>query len=326
VSPPVEWSVVNVVGHAAALTADVRAGLGRRPYHLPPKYFYDDVGSKLFDAICDTPEYYLTRSETALLEQTARAIVRETDADEIVEFGSGTSRKTRLLLDALVAHSSRPHYAMLDVSETTLRATAALLTDAYPTLSIHAIAVDYDREMPEFPPSQRRLVAFLGSSIGNYGPGAARRFFRSIAAHVGPSDRLLLGVDLVKSADVLCRAYDDARGITAEFNRNVLRVINRTLGADFDVGSFQHVARYNAELEQMEMFLRSQRAQEVHVPSLGLTVPFEAGELLHTEISRKFTRDSTQSMLRDGGFLLERWNVSPDGAFAHAIARAESST
>ena len=308
-------------GHRAQLERDVRAGLGATPKTLPSKYFYDATGSELFDAICDLPEYYPTRTEYALLERVAGAIVGETEADHLVELGSGASRKTRLLLDALSEREPDACYVPLDVSESMLRQSAAALRADYPRLRIHGIVGDYERHMGHFPPARRRLVAFLGSTIGNFTPAEAVSFLRALGGHMAHSDRLLVGLDLVKPVAVLEAAYNDAAGVTAAFNRNVLGVLNRELAADFDLPRFEHRAFFNREEEQIEMHLRARDNHRVYLRAIGMKVDFDRGETIRTEISRKFRPETAQAMLAQGGFSLEAWYPSPDGYFALALAR-----
>jgi len=302
------------------LAADVRRGLTADAKSLPPKYFYDDRGSELFDAICDLPEYYLTRTEHALLARVAGDVIALAAPQQLVELGSGVSRKTRLLLDALTASQPAPWYVPVDVNETVLRNSAQALRRAYPTLGVHGLVADFEPGLPPLPSAARRLVGYLGSSIGNFVPPADARFLRAVAARLQPGDCLLLGVDQVKDVAVLEAAYDDAAGVTAEFNRNVLRVINRTLDADFVPEEFDHVARYDVEDAHIDMYLRAQRPLRVRIGALGLEVQFGGGEMIHTETSRKYTRASAEAMLRSGGFRPEGWYVSPDGAFALALA------
>jgi len=306
------------------LASDVRRGLTARPKRLPPKYFYDDRGSELFDAICDLPEYYLTRTEHALLRRVAPAIIAAVEPSHLIELGSGASRKTRVLLDALQRSQPRPVYVPIDVSGGMLQQSATALRAAYPRLRVYGLVADFEEGLPPLPVGRRRLVAYLGSSIGNFEPPADQRLLRAIASRLQPGDALLLGVDLVKATATLEAAYDDAAGLTAEFNRNILRVINRELGADFDPDRFEHVAFYNAEAAQVEMHLRASEAHAVSIPALDLVVSFEAGETIHTECSRKFTRDVVETLLASSGFRLERWDESPDAAFALALGRVET--
>jgi L-histidine N-alpha-methyltransferase len=316
---------LDEAAHRSQLAADVRRGLTAAAKRLPPKYFYDDRGSRLFDAICDLPEYYLTRTEHALLAAIADEVIAVAAPTQLVELGSGTSRKTRRLLDALVVAQPHPWYVPIDVNETMLRGSALALRAAYPSLGVHGLVADFEHGLPPLPRAARRLVAYLGSSIGNFVPPSDARFLRGVAARLQAGDRLLLGVDLVKDVAVLEAAYDDAAGVTAEFNRNVLRVINRELDADFAPERFEHVARYEAGAAQIEMYLRASGAQRVRVGALGLQLDFAAGEMIHTESSRKFTRQSVDGMLRAGGFRLAQWFASPDDAFALGLATVEGS-
>jgi L-histidine N-alpha-methyltransferase len=305
----------------SGLALDVRRGLSLRQKMVPPKYFYDDRGSKLFDAICNVPEYYLTRTEHALLTTAADEIVDLSIPEDLVEFGSGASRKTRLLLDALQRTGRRTRYVPMDVSESMLRrGTHALLGD-YPELEIHAVVGDYEQHLDRLPNGRRRLVAFLGSTIGNLTPAEAHRFLRRVAEHMNPGDHFLLGVDVVKHGDVLHAAYNDTAGLTAEFNRNILRVINRELDATFDPAGFEHVAFFNADASQVEMHLRAHTTHAVEIHGLTLTVSFAAGETILTEISRKFTRPETETMLRGAGFEPVRWFEPENRYFGLALAR-----
>ena len=334
--PPNPWStavgadpllrVARYLGaaHRSQLAADVRRGLTRQPKRLPPKYFYDDRGSLLFEAICELPEYYLTRTEHALLAEISDAVVALTKPACLVELGSGMARKTRRLLDALTRVRAAATYAPIDVSETALRLSAAAVRAAYPTLRVDAMVADYERGLPHVTPIGPRLVAFLGSTIGNFVPPADVAFLRRLARQLSPEDHLLLGVDLVKPIERLHAAYNDAAGVTAEFNRNVLRVVNRELRADFDPTRFDHVAFYDAGRAQIEMHLRARAAHMVRIAALNLTVAFATGETIHTENSRKFTRASAARMLTAGGFRLRRWYVSADAAFALALAAVEA--
>jgi len=304
----------------ATIAADVRRGLSSPQKQLPPKYFYDDRGSRLFDRICDLPEYYPTRTEQGLLEAVADEIVALSRPRDLVEFGSGASRKTRLLLDALDRTIDGTRYLPIDVSESMLRRSAQALLADYPSLRIHAVAGDYERHLDRLPNGRRRLVAFLGSTIGNFTRPQADAFLKHVASHLNAGDHFLLGVDLVKDTAVLHAAYNDAAGVTAEFNRNVLHVINRTLESDFDPLAFDHLAFFNTEESQIEMHLSAQHAHEVHVRTLAMTVPFEAGETIHTEISRKFTRAETEAMLDRAGFTPVRWYEPANRYFALSLA------
>jgi L-histidine N-alpha-methyltransferase len=310
--------------HRARLAADVRNGLSGRPKRLPPKYFYDDRGSHLFEAICELPEYYLTRTEDALLADVADDIIARTRPAQLVELGSGASRKTRLLLDRLLRDQPASTYVPIDLSEGALRRGAAALRAAYPTLRVHALVADYEHGLPRLPGAGPRLVIFLGSTIGNFVPSQDVAFLRGVAGAMTPGDHLLLGVDLVKARERLHAAYNDAAGVTAEFNRNVLQVLNRELQADFDVMRFDHVAFFDAAAAQIEMHLRARDAHTVHIAALDLTVDFAAGETIHTESSRKFTRATTTAMLAAADFRLEQWYTPPTADFALALATVEA--
>lgn len=317
---------ITVLRDSAAdsgLAADVIRGLTSVPKELPPKYFYDQHGSELFDAICDTPEYYPTRTEEALLTAVAGDIVSEARATVLVELGSGAARKTRVLLDALGRGNPRPLYMPIDISEAMLVDSARGLLADYPTLAVHGVVADYDHHMHLLPnPGGHRLIAFLGSTLGNFGEIGAVEFLADLASGMTPDDTLLLGLDLVKSPAVLHDAYNDAAGITAQFNLNVLSVLNRELRADFDPDAFEHLARYLPERESIEMYLRARRDQVVGIQALDLRVPFSAGEEIRTEISRKFTHEGAQRMLSAAGLTLEGWHASPDQYFALCTARA----
>jgi L-histidine N-alpha-methyltransferase len=303
-----------------ALAADVRAGLTASPKELPPKYFYDDRGSELFEAITRLPEYYPTRAERAILEAVAPEIAVRTGADTLVELGSGTSEKTRLLLDALDAHGALERFVPFDVSEATLRSAAVAVADEY-SISVHAVVGDFERHLDTIPRGGTRVVAFLGSTIGNLTPAARAEFLGDIAAALEPGDAFLLGTDLVKNVDRLVAAYDDAAGVTAEFNRNVLHVVNRNLAADFEPERFAHVARWDTDEEWIEMWLRPDTAQSVRLGALDLAVEFAAGEAVRTEISAKFTRARVEAELAAAGLGLDAWWTDPDGDFALSLSR-----
>jgi L-histidine N-alpha-methyltransferase len=310
--------------YRAQLAADVRRGLTQHPKRLPPKYFYDDRGSRLFEAICELPEYYPTRTEHALLTEIADAVIAATRPTQLVEFGSGASRKTRLLLDALTNVEPAATYMPIDVSESTLRHSATALRLAYPTLRVHAIVADYERGLPRLPDAASRLVVFLGSTIGNFVPPDDVTFLRRVAEQLQPGDHLLLGVDLVKAVERLHAAYNDSAGVTAEFNRNVLQVINRELDANFDPRRFEHVAFYDEASAQIEMHLRAGETHIVRIAALNMTIAFQAGETIHTETSRKFTRASATAMLAAARFRLDQWFTPANADFALALAAVEA--
>jgi L-histidine N-alpha-methyltransferase len=307
------------------LRADARAGLTASPKALPPKWFYDEEGCRLFDEITRLPEYYPTRSERVILARHAADIAARTSADTLVELGSGTSEKTRLLLDALSAQGSLRRFVPFDVSEPTLRDAASAIEVEYPGVDVHAVVGDFERHLDRVPGGGTRLVAFLGSTIGNLDPDGRARFYRSIAAGLAPDDALLLGTDLVKDTRRLEAAYDDSAGVTAAFNRNVLSVLNRELAADFAPERFAHVARWNAAEEWIEMRLRSEATQTVHVDELDLEVEFAGGEEMRTEISAKFRRERVEAELAAAGLALAAWWTDPGGDFAVSLS-APSST
>jgi L-histidine N-alpha-methyltransferase len=305
-----------------SLAEDVLDGLTRPFKELPPKHFYDARGAALFDRICDLPEYYPSRAERAILEQSAEELARLTGAVELVELGSGTAAKTRVLLDALYAAGTLDRYVPVDVTERMVRDCAEELTREYPGLRVHGVIGDFERHLGRVPPAAGpRVVAFLGGTIGNFPPGSRRRFLREIARLLGPEDYLLMGTDLVKDPDVLEAAYDDAQGVTAEFNRNVLRVLNRELHADFDPDDFEHVALFDRENEWIEMRLRARREHTTLVRNIDLSVQFDAGEELRTEISAKFTPARLERDLSAAGLRLVRWLTDPEQLFALTLSR-----
>lgn len=312
--------------HERGLAEDVLDGLTRPFKELPPKHFYDARGCELFDRITELPEYYPTRAERAILQSEAEAIVAATGAAELVELGSGTAAKTRVLLDAM---ANQPHppklrrYVPFDVAESVVRASAEALVEEYPGLRVHGVIGDFERHLDRIPPpvvGEPRIVALLGGTIGNFPPGSRRRLLREIAGLLGPDDRLLLGTDLVKDPAVIEAAYDDAAGVTAEFNRNVLHVLNRELDADFPLGDFEHVAFFDRRNEWIEMRLRAQRACDVRVEALGLRVELAEGEEIRTEISAKFTPQRLTEDYAAAGLALAGWHTDPQERFALSLA------
>ncbi|CAG7597894.1 L-histidine N(alpha)-methyltransferase [Streptomyces bryophytorum] len=303
-----------------SLHADVRKGLSEPPRTLPPKWFYDKRGSDLFEEITRLPEYYPTRAEQEILTRRAPEIAALTRASTLIELGSGSSRKTRLLLDALTAGGSLVRYAPLDVSSSALAEAGEAICRDYPGLAVTATVADFEGGLPLSDEPGPRLLAFLGSTIGNFDADQRRAFYRTLALALSSDDVLLLGADLVKDPDVLVRAYDDAQGVTADFNKNVLYVLNRELGADFDPDAFEHVALWNAEEERIEMRLRSRTAQTVKIPDLDLSLDLAAGEDLRTELSCKFRRESLTAELHEGGFTVRQWWTDPDRRFALLLA------
>ncbi|MFF9031065.1 L-histidine N(alpha)-methyltransferase [Streptomyces iakyrus] len=303
----------------AALRADVHRGLTGRPKTLPPKWFYDAHGSDLFEKITELPEYYPTRAEREILLARAGDIAAATRARTLVELGSGSSEKTRHLIDALPDLHT---YVPVDVSGSALSQAGQALAAERPGLDVHALIADFTAELtlPDTPGP--RLVAFLGGTIGNLLPAERAAFLASVRALLAPGDALLLGTDLVKDEEVLVRAYDDGAGVTAAFNKNVLTVINRELGADFDPAAFDHVALWDAGHEWIEMRLRSRTAQTVKVPALGLAVDFAAGEEMRTEVSAKFRQEGVRTELSAAGLELAHWWTDDAGRFALSLSVA----
>jgi len=313
-------------GDERSLAYDVLDGLTRPFKELPPKHFYDARGSDLFEQICELPEYYPTRAERQILTDNAERIVRETGAGELVELGSGSAEKARILLEAMSSAGTLRRYVPLDVSESALEAAALELVDEFDELTVHGVIGDFERHLDRVPPAvdgSSRIVALLGGTIGNFLPGTRRRLLRQIGALLGPRDRLLLGTDLVKDAAVLEAAYDDAQGVTAEFNRNVLHVLNRELDADFVPDAFEHIAFFDRRHEWVEMRLRARRPCTVLVAALGLRVEFAAGEELRTEISAKFTRARLQEDFHAAGLATDGWYTDHEGLFALSLARRQ---
>ncbi len=312
---------VDAADVEAALRGDVRDGLTAQPKDLPPKWFYDHAGSVLFDEITRLEEYYPTRAERQILLRESDAVIEIVGADTFVELGAGTSDKTRALLDSAVAHGHLQRFIPFDVSETFLRDSCNKLAQEYPSLTIHGVAGDFDRHIPLIPSGGRRLVAMLGGTIGNYAPVARAHFLDTLAATMHTGDHLLLGTDLVKDRSRLVDAYDDASGVTAAFNKNVLAVINGHLGADFDLQRFDHVARWDDQAEWIEMHLRSQESHNVLIPSLGLDIGFEEGETIRTEISAKFRQDGVERELASAGLEMVAWYTDDDGDFGVSLSR-----
>jgi L-histidine N-alpha-methyltransferase len=311
---------LTAADRAAQLTADVRRGLTAVPRELPPKWFYDETGGQLFDQITRLPEYYPTRRERAILAAHAHEIAAFARADTLVELGSGTSEKTRLLLDALRDAGTLRRFVPFDVDEAVLRHAAATLWSTHPTLRVSALVGDFDHHLVQLPSAERRLVAFLGSTIGNLRPEERHAFLSRLRATASDGDVLLLGTDLVKHPRRLVAAYDDSAGVTAAFNANVLTVINRELHGDLDPRGFAHVAVWDPDAEWIEMRLRSLRAQTARIAALDLTVSFEANEQIRTEISAKFHRDGIEKELAGAGWAMTHWWTDSDGDFAVSLS------
>lgn len=305
-----------------SLADDVRHCLLTSPRSLPPKYFYDERGSILFDRICDTPEYYPTRTEQALLEDSAATVIRITRPEHLFELGSGTSRKTRTLLEACRELDVHPVYWPLDVSEEILVRTGRELRREYPWLDVRPLVGDYSGGLGNLPAMPgRELMLFLGGTIGNFSHADGVAFLRELAGHLDGDDHLLLGMDRVKDRAVLEAAYNDAGQLTAAFNLNMLNVLNRDLGAEFDQARFRHVAHFNEERSQIEMYLQSVGDQTVRISALGETLELRDGEKILTEVSRKFTPGSMNELLEEGGFRLEERFDAPDEWYSLALAR-----
>ena len=304
----------------AALRRDVLRGLTASPKHLPPKWHYDERGSALFDAITRLPEYYLTRCERSILDAHAGDIADAARADTLIELGSGTSEKTRLLLSAMSRAGTLERFVPFDVDEATLRSAAAAIAAEYPGVRVHAVVGDFERHLPLLPAGGRRMVAFLGSTIGNLAPAVRSQFLTDLAAALAPGDMLLLGVDLVKSPDRILAAYNDPGGVTAAFSRNILCILNNRLDADFEPEAFDHVPRWDAANEWVDIRLRARTAQTVRIAALDLRVEFAEGEEMHTEISAKFRRDRLEAELAGAGLEVRRWWTDPGDGFGVALA------
>ncbi|MDF9714943.1 L-histidine N(alpha)-methyltransferase [Nocardioides sp. ChNu-153] len=311
-----------------ALAADVRRGLGSRPLRLPPRWLYDDVGSELFDAITRLPEYYPTEAERSILAEHAPAIAAACDAATLVELGSGTSDKTRLLLDALT-DSGRSHgplrgFVPLDVAEATLQDAAVRIADRHPGLEVTPVVGDFTTHLarlPRGPEVGRRVVAFLGSTIGNLYVEERGAFLGALADSLEPGEWLLLGTDLLKPVERLVAAYDDASGVTERFVLNTLRVLNRELDADFDLDAFSYAPLWDPRLGRMDLRVRSDRPQHVRIPGAGLELDLGSGEEIQVEISTKFSREQVAAELAGAGFVVVRaWTDAP-GDFALTLAR-----
>ncbi|MBF6316408.1 L-histidine N(alpha)-methyltransferase [Nocardia cyriacigeorgica] len=304
----------------AALRADARRGLTADPKWLPPKWFYDARGSELFEQITELPEYYPTRTERALLERVVGEIARTAQAQVLVELGAGSAAKTRLLLSALTAEGPLKTYVPQDVSATALRATAAEVAREFPGLAVHGVVSDFTDTLHNLPRGGRRMIAFLGGTIGNLVPAERAEFLADVHDVLEPGEHLLLGAGLVIDPAILVPAYDDAAGVTAEFNRNVLHVLNARLAADFVPDDFRHVAVWDAENEWIEMRLEATVDMRVDVADLGLVLDFARGEQLRTEISAKFRLEGLDTELSAAGFTLDKAWTDPDSRFTLVLA------
>lgn len=303
-----------------ALERDVRAGFGGSPKSIPPVWFYDEEGSRLFEEITKLEEYYPARAERRLLSSHAEAIASAAAADTLVELGAGSCEKTRLLLDAMAKTGALRRYLPFDVSDEFVCSAAAELSEDYGALEVRAIVGDFHQHLDRIPAGGTRLVAFLGGTIGNLVPAQRRRFFFDLNCAMTSFDHLVLGTDLVKDPGRIVAAYDDSAGVTAEFNRNVLRVLNRELGADFEPDDFDHIARWNAEERWIEMRLRATKDHVVEIADLQMAVSFAAGEELLTEISAKFTPESLETELRAADFVVDGMWGADEGEFLLTLA------
>jgi L-histidine N-alpha-methyltransferase len=312
-------------GDERTLSEDVLDGLTRPAKELPSKHFYDAYGSELFERITELPEYYPTRTERWIREAIAGQVAEHTGARELVELGAGYATKTRVLLDAMAANGTLRSYVPLDVSEATVLASAAQLVEEYPGLQVHGVIGDFERHLDALPdPAGPRIVALLGGTVGNFLPGARRRFLRALRRQLGPDDRLLLGTDLVKDPRIIEAAYDDSEGVTAAFNLNILSVCNRELGADFDLELFEHVAFYHRRHQWIEMRLRAVDHCTVDLRAIDLQVAFAAREEMRTELSVKFTRERLEADLAAAGLWLDSFHTDPERLFAVSLWRPET--
>jgi L-histidine Nalpha-methyltransferase len=308
-------------GPLSGMAADVRAGLTKPFKELSPRYFYDERGSELFEAITKLPQYYPTRAERAILEHHAASIcARAGSPTTLIELGSGSASKTRVLLDAMDGAGCLAAYAPVDISEQITRDTAEAVAGEY-GIAIHGLVCDYERDLERIPLAGPRVIAFLGGTIGNFEPSQRANFLARVANLLGPEDHFLLGTDLVKSREVLEAAYNDSAGVTAEFNKNVLTVLNRELGADFDIDRFEHVAFWDDENLWVDIRLRSLARPVIEISSLGISVPFGRGEEMRTEISTKFARDGLAGIYAEAGLVMADWWTDPEGLFALSLAR-----
>lgn len=301
--------------------AELEAALRQTPRRIPSRFFYDDRGSELFEAITELPEYYQTRTEAALLRARADDVIAASGADELVELGSGAATKTRILLSAMERAGQLLLYVPMDVSEGIVRRSAAEIAAEFPELRVHGVVGDFLHHLEEIPEGGRRLVIFLGGTIGNFEPATARSFLSRVHGCLSPGDFFLLGTDRIKEVERLEAAYNDSAGVTAEFNLNVLRVVNRLTGGEFEPEHFAHKAIYNAPRHRIEMWLRSRRRQEVRLPRLDLSFELAEGEEILTEISTKFDRPRAEGLLRSAGFEPVDWYTDDEDLFALTLAR-----
>jgi L-histidine Nalpha-methyltransferase len=305
------------------MVRDVREGLTRMPKQLSPKYFYDERGSELFEEITQLPEYYLTRAERSLLEQRISEIIAAVRPCSLVELGAGSANKTRLIIDEMRSSGCAECYVPIDVSKDFLEATALQLRVDYPDIQITPVVSDITEPFTLPQLSSPTLVVFLGSTIGNFSREPAIRLLSHVARAMGPSDRFLLGADLRKDPEIINRAYNDSKGVTAAFNLNILQRLNRELGANFPVDGYEHKAFYSSEHYRVEMHLIARNAHKVVIPEIG-EIRFGAGESIRTELSYKYDRPTLEDILKAAGLVMEKWMPADDGSFALALARTES--
>ena len=309
-------------GPLSGMAADVRAGLTKPFKELSPRYFYDERGSELFEAITELEEYYPTRCERAILTEHSPGIVAAANPRALIELGSGSASKTRVLLDAMADAGCLAAYCPVDISQEITRDTAEAIAAEYPGAEVWGHVCDFELDLERIPVDGPRITAFLGGTIGNFQPAQRASFLRRVANLLDTEDRFLLGTDLVKDRATLEAAYDDSEGVTAEFNLNVLRVLNRRLGANFDTDAFEHVARWDADNLWMDIRLRSRRHQVIDIKGLDLQVAFAAGEEMRTEISTKFMRPGLEGIYAEAGLEITDWWTDPEGHYALSLARA----
>ncbi len=308
------------------LIDDVRRGLTQSPKTLPPRWFYDERGSDLFERITELPEYYQTRTEYGILQRNATEIVARTRAASIVELGAGSCTKSRVLIKAAKGMGTLSTFVPFDISETTIRRSATELVEEYTDLTIYSVAGVFREHLAQIPRFGSQLIVFLGSTIGNFSADETRVFLSNVRALMQPGDFFLLGVDLVKAESAMLAAYDDAAGVTAEFNLNLLRRLNRELSANFDLGAFQHVALWNSEMSRIEMHIQSLKDQMVDIPGAELEIDFASGEQMRTEICTKYTRAGTERMLSASGMELMDWYQDSNAQFGLVLAAATNGT
>jgi len=304
-----------------AVREEIRKGLLSSPRILPTKYLYDDRGSELFEQICKLREYYQTRTEFNILSTYADRIIAQSEADELVELGSGAATKTRVLLDAMDRSDTLRCYVPFDVSEGIVRRVAQELTEEYDGLTVHGVVGDFLSHLEHIPDGGRRLVAFLGGTLGNLDDTVGPTFLASVNNEMASGDHFLLGVQFITDVNRLEAAYNDSAGVTAEFNKNMIPVMQEVVGADFDPDAFDHVARYNPDQSRIESFLRSKKDQTVTLEDLDLTLSLEEGEEIRTEISRKYDRGGTERILAKAGFEFVEWYADPDELLGLALAK-----